>query len=105
MLIGRNDLAISILVKNWIQDLANAGMSYSRISVRLNLSSSTIQKIATKNRIPHFKNLKVLGNYYLKIFENPEHYGTSVETYFSENHSRICEVIQKTKALIKLLSC
>lgn len=104
MSIERNDLAVSTLVQNWIRDLVNTGMSYSRISARLSLSSSTIHKIAKKNRIPHLKTLKIMGSYYLKIFENPHHYGVLVDDYFKKNSEEINKSIIKTKNLIKWLS-
>jgi len=103
MNIDRSDSATVKLVKLWIQDLVNTGMSYSRISMRLHLSPSTIQKIITKNRMPRVKTIIVLGKYYVKIFSSPIDYGSVTENYFQKNFDRINETLELTINLLKNL--
>lgn len=92
------------LVQNLIKDLVMAGMSYSRISLRLNMSPSTIQKIMTTDRFPRLKTLQALGSYYVKIFENPENYGASITQYFLANSACINQTVQQVKVLLKELT-
>lgn len=94
-------LNASQLVQIWIQDLVNAGMSHSRISSRLKLSPSTVQKIATQKRFPRLKTIFMIGAYYLKIFEYPHNYGHLVEMYYLANAERIKATICMTKVLLK----
>lgn len=70
-----------LLVQTWVCDLVNAGMSHSRISDRLKLSPSTIQKVSTKKRFPRIKTVFALGSYNLKIFDTTKLYGVAVENY------------------------
>lgn len=92
------------LAQNLIKDLVMTGMSYSRISLRLNMSPSTIQKIMTANRFPRLKTLQALGSYYVKIFESPDNYGVAIEQYFLKNAPRISQTVQQVKVLLKELT-
>lgn len=104
MLIDKDDTATLALIQSWIQDLANTGMSHTRIAARLNLSSSTIRKIAAEGRTPQLKTLKNLSAYYLKIFENPQSYNTSIMNYASKHAERIAETLQKTRKMMDWIS-
>ena len=75
MFTDKSDAALIMLVQGWINDLVNAGMTYSRISSRLNFSPSTIQKIVKKQRKPRLKTLRSIAGYFIKIFKNPEKCG------------------------------
>ena len=98
------DLLTLVLVKEWVQDLVAIGMSYTRISTRLKLSPSTIQKIIKKNRVPRVKTQLVIGKYYLKIFEAPEIYGTKALDYYLYNEVRIINTIARTKSFLQDLA-
>jgi len=91
----------AVLARYWINDLINAGISYSRISSRLNLSPSTIQKIAKKLRTPRAKTLIGLAKFYLVIFSSPQLYGRSIASYYSENESKIKATLGLTEELLK----
>lgn len=104
MRIGTSEATALWLVKEWIGELTCAGMSYSRISLRLNMSPSTIQKIMTTDRFPRLKTIQAIGAYYVKIFENPTHYGSSVEQYFTQHADQICGTLIMTKRLLAQLA-
>lgn len=104
MAVCTNETAVLTLVQKWIGDLVKVGMSYSRISARLNLSPSTVQKIVAQQRLPRSKTLHNLGNYYLKIFETPHTYGEHVGHYFLEHSDEIALTLSKTKRMLKWLS-
>ena len=91
----------AVLARYLINDFVNAGMTYSRISRRLNLSPSTIQKIAKKLRTPRDKTLQELGDLYSKIFTSPQLYGSAVESYFMKNELSIKATLALTKQLLQ----
>ena len=93
----KSNSATIALVQNLIQDLVNAGMSYSRISTRLGLSPSTIQKIVAKDRMPRMKTLINIGSYYVKIFESPQSYGVAILTYYTKYQVRIKNLVLQIK--------
>lgn len=99
----QNDMATVALVQTLIQDLVNIGMSYTRISMRLGLSPSTIQKIVRQDRIPRVKTLMDISHYYLKIFSSPQSYGEWVMTYFNQHQKRIQDNMANTKYLLTRL--
>ena len=100
MLMKKVDPEILLLVQTWVQDFVNIGMSYSRISKRLNFSPSTIQKIVHKKRMPRLKTIIAIGEYYLKIFSNPQNYGHVAATYYLINATRIDQTLDKTKKIL-----
>jgi len=99
----KSNSATVVLVQSLIQDLVNTGMSYSRISKRLGLSPSTMQKIVTKNRMPRIKTIIDIGNYYIKIFESPQSYGESTMNYYLKNSEKINNKIFCIKRLLLVL--
>lgn len=99
----QSDLATVILVQTLIQDLVNIGMSFTRISMRLGLSPSTIQKIVRQDRIPRVKTLMDISQYYLKIFSSPQNYGEWVLTYCNQHQKRILDNMTNTKYLLTRL--
>lgn len=99
----QREVSTVALANAWIQDLMNIGMSRSRISARLKLSPSTIQKIAAQKRCPRNKTILALGDYYLKIFESPEKYGSKVKHYFLSNKLGIEQAVQQAKQLMQQL--
>ena len=103
MLNQKKESMVLTLVQSWLQDLVNTGMSYSRISMRLCLSPSTIQKIVKQHRMPRNKTLCNILKYYLKIFESPQNYGVSTYAYYEKNEERIKQTILKAKYLLMKL--
>lgn len=100
----KKESLVLTLVQHWLQDLVNTGMSYSRISMRLCLSPSTIQKIVRQHRMPRNKTLHSIIKYYIKIFEAPKNYGVNTYAYYEKNEECIKQSIAKAKyVLMKLV--
>lgn len=104
MLETKSDELVLTLVQEWIDDLSQAGMSYSRISTRLHLSPSTIQKIMREERFPRLKTIQAIGAYYLKIFDSAKSYGDRIEQYFVKNGDRISNTMAQTRRLLQQLT-
>lgn len=90
-----------VLARYWIHDLLQAGISYSRLSQRLQLSPSTIQKIVKNLRTPRLKTLLALAHYYTTIFTTPMLYGNAVNVYYLNHQATITVTLTLTAQLLR----
>jgi len=73
---------LSVFARYWLKDILNIAKSYSQIPRRLNLSPSTVKKIARKRRTPRSKIRKSLAKYYLIVFYELPIYDNKFKSYY-----------------------
>jgi hypothetical protein len=87
------------LVKKMLVDLRSIGFSYARISARIGISPSGVQKISYFGRTPHASTIRGLALYYQQIFSNHQQYTPNISSFYCRNRGSIEKTLRQLQGL------